>query len=72
MDNVALARFDGGILRVECSELFIDSSNITSFESALRACQEMRASFYVLGPLVARTAEQKYHCPAAAHGDATG
>ena len=36
------------------NDLFIDSMNIKSFEAPYEQVKKMRASFYVLGPLVAR------------------
>lgn len=43
--------------------LFIDSTNITSFEAPYEHVKKMRASFYVLGPLVARFGEARVSLP---------
>jgi UDP-N-acetylglucosamine 1-carboxyvinyltransferase len=45
------------------TDLFIDSSNITSNEAPYEHVKKMRASFYVLGPLVARYGEAKVSLP---------
>ncbi len=45
------------------SELFIDSRNIHSFEAPYEHVKKMRASFYVLGPLVARFGKAKVSLP---------
>lgn len=44
-------------------DLFIDSSNITSFEAPYEHVKKMRASFYVLGPLVSRFGQAKVSLP---------
>lgn len=44
-------------------ELFVDSSNISSFEAPYEHVKKMRASFYVLGPLLARFGEAKVSLP---------
>lgn len=44
-------------------ELFIDSRNIYSFEAPYEHVKKMRASFYVLGPLVARFGRAKVSLP---------
>ncbi len=45
------------------NDLFLDSSNITSFEAPYEHVKKMRASFYVLGPLTARYGEAKVSLP---------
>lgn len=45
------------------NELFIDSTNITSYEAPYEHVKKMRASFYVLGPLVARFGYAKVSLP---------
>lgn len=45
------------------NELFIDSKNITSFEAPYEHVKKMRASIYVLGPLVARFGEARVSLP---------
>lgn len=44
-------------------ELFIDSTNITSYEAPYEHVKKMRASFYVLGPLVSRFGYAKVSLP---------
>ena len=44
-------------------ELFIDSRNIHSFEAPYEHVKKMRASFYVLGPLVGRFGKAKVSLP---------
>ncbi len=44
-------------------ELFIDSRGINSFEAPYEHVKKMRASFYVLGPLVGRFGEAKVSLP---------
>jgi len=44
-------------------DLFIDSSNINSFEAPYEHVKKMRASFYVLGPLLARWGQAKVSLP---------
>lgn len=44
-------------------ELFIDSRNINSFEAPYEHVKKMRASFYVVGPLVARFGQAKVSLP---------
>jgi UDP-N-acetylglucosamine 1-carboxyvinyltransferase len=44
-------------------DLFIDTTNITSFEAPYEHVKKMRASFHVLGPLVARYGEAKVSLP---------
>lgn len=45
------------------NDLFIDSKNITSFEAPYEQVKKMRASFYVLGPLVSRFGYAKVSLP---------
>ncbi len=45
------------------NELFIDSTNITSYEAPYEHVKKMRASFYVLGPLVSRFGYAKVSLP---------
>jgi UDP-N-acetylglucosamine 1-carboxyvinyltransferase len=45
------------------NDLFVDSSNITSFEAPYEHVKKMRASFYVLGPLIARYGAAKVSLP---------
>jgi len=63
----------GAFCELNGSELFIDSSNITSFEAPYEHVKKMRASFYVLGPLVARYGRAKVSLPGGLRmGTATG
>ncbi|MBL7976050.1 MAG: UDP-N-acetylglucosamine 1-carboxyvinyltransferase [Candidatus Kapabacteria bacterium] len=56
-----------GSIGVHCelnnNELFFDSSNITSYEAPYEHVKKMRASIYVLGPLVARYGKAKISLP---------
>ncbi|MDQ1265540.1 MAG: UDP-N-acetylglucosamine 1-carboxyvinyltransferase [Bacteroidota bacterium] len=45
------------------SDLFVDSRNPTSFEAPYEHVKKMRASFYVLGPLVARYGKARVSLP---------
>jgi UDP-N-acetylglucosamine 1-carboxyvinyltransferase len=45
------------------NDLFLDTSSITSFEAPYEHVKKMRASFYVLGPLVARYGSAKVSLP---------
>jgi UDP-N-acetylglucosamine 1-carboxyvinyltransferase len=45
------------------NDLFVDSAHITSFEAPYEHVKKMRASFYVLGPLLARYGEAKVSLP---------
>lgn len=45
------------------NDLFVDSSHVTSFEAPYEHVKKMRASFYVLGPLLARYGEAKVSLP---------
>jgi UDP-N-acetylglucosamine 1-carboxyvinyltransferase len=53
----------GAFCELNGNDLFIDSSNITSFEAPYEHVKKMRASFYVLGPLVARYGMAKVSLP---------
>lgn len=44
-------------------ELFVDSRNINKFEAPYEHVKKMRASFYVLGPLLARWGQAKVSLP---------
>jgi UDP-N-acetylglucosamine 1-carboxyvinyltransferase len=56
-----------GAMGVHCelneNELFVDSTNITSYEAPYEHVKKMRASFYVLGPLVSRFGYAKVSLP---------
>ncbi len=56
-----------GSMGVHCDlngdDLFIDSSNITSQEAPYELVKKMRASFYVLGPLLSRYGYAKVSLP---------
>lgn len=45
------------------SDLFMDANNLTSHEAPYEHVKKMRASFYVLGPLLARYGEAKVSLP---------
>lgn len=45
------------------NDLFVDSSNITSYEAPYEHVKKMRASFYVLGPLLGRFGEARVSLP---------
>ncbi len=45
------------------NDLFVDSRNVTSHEAPYEHVKKMRASFYVLGPLVARYGEARVSLP---------
>jgi len=53
----------GAFCELNDNELFIDSRNINSFEAPYEHVKKMRASFYVLGPLVARYGTAKVSLP---------
>lgn len=53
----------GAFCELNGNELFIDSTNITSFEAPYEHVKKMRASFYVLGPLVSRYGYAKVSMP---------
>jgi UDP-N-acetylglucosamine 1-carboxyvinyltransferase len=56
-----------GAMGVHCelndNDLFIDTSTVTSFEAPYEHVKKMRASFHVLGPLVARYGSAKVSLP---------
>ncbi len=56
-----------GSMGVHCelngNDLFIDSTNITSYEAPYEHVKKMRASFYVLGPLLTRFGYAKVSLP---------
>ena len=56
-----------GEMGVHCelndNDLFMDTRNLTSHEAPYEHVKKMRASFYVLGPLVARYGEAKVSLP---------
>ncbi len=45
------------------NDLFVDSGNVTSFEAPYEHVKTMRASFYVLGPLLGRFGQAKVSLP---------
>lgn len=45
------------------NDLFVDSSTVTSFEAPYEHVKTMRASFYVLGPLLGRFGQAKVSLP---------
>jgi len=45
------------------NDLFIDSSKVTSYEAPYEHVKKMRASFYVLGPLLGRYGEARVSLP---------
>lgn len=45
------------------NDLFVDSNNVTSFEAPYEHVKTMRASFYVLGPLLGRFGQAKVSLP---------
>jgi UDP-N-acetylglucosamine 1-carboxyvinyltransferase len=53
----------GAFCELNSSDLFIDTNNITKFEAPYEHVKKMRASFYVLGPLVARYGIAKVSLP---------
>lgn len=53
----------GAFCELNGDEIFIDARNITSFEAPYEHVKKMRASFYVLGPLLARYGEAKVSMP---------
>ncbi|MEJ5244764.1 MAG: UDP-N-acetylglucosamine 1-carboxyvinyltransferase [Bacteroidota bacterium] len=53
----------GAFCELNGNELFIDTTNITSFEAPYEHVKKMRASFYVLGPLVSRYGYAKVSMP---------
>jgi UDP-N-acetylglucosamine 1-carboxyvinyltransferase len=53
----------GAFCELNDNELFIDTREITQFEAPYEHVKKMRASFYVLGPLVARYGIAKVSLP---------
>lgn len=53
----------GAFCELNGNDLFIDTTNITSFEAPYEQVKKMRASFYVLGPLTARYGIAKVSLP---------
>ncbi|MGB9701801.1 MAG: UDP-N-acetylglucosamine 1-carboxyvinyltransferase [Candidatus Kapaibacteriota bacterium] len=53
----------GAFCELNDNELFIDSRNINNFEAPYELVKKMRASFYVLGPLLARFGQAKVSLP---------
>ncbi len=53
----------GAFCELNDNELFLDTRNINNFEAPYEHVKKMRASFYVLGPLVARYGMAKVSLP---------
>lgn len=53
----------GIFLELNGNELFVDSRNISKFEAPYEHVKKMRASFYVLGPLLGRFGRAKVSLP---------
>ncbi|GAB1370758.1 UDP-N-acetylglucosamine 1-carboxyvinyltransferase [Candidatus Kapaibacterium sp.] len=53
----------GAFCELNDNELFMDTREITAFEAPYEHVKKMRASFYVLGPLVARYGTAKVSLP---------
>ncbi len=53
----------GAFAELNDDELFLDTSNINSVEAPYEHVKKMRASFYVLGPLLARYGEARVSLP---------
>ncbi len=53
----------GAFCELNGDDLFLDTTNITSFEAPYEQVKKMRASFYVLGPLTARYGIAKVSLP---------
>jgi len=53
----------GAFCELNGNELLVDTTNITSFEAPYEHVKKMRASFYVLGPLVSRYGYAKVSMP---------
>ncbi len=53
----------GAFIELNDNTLFIDSSNINDYSAPYEHVKKMRASFYVLGPLVARYGEASVSLP---------
>ncbi len=53
----------GAFCELNSNDLFIDTTKITSLEAPYEHVKKMRASFYVLGPLIARYGQAKVSLP---------
>lgn len=53
----------GAFCELNGNDLFVDTTNITSYEAPYEHVKKMRASFYVLGPLVSRYGYAKVSLP---------
>lgn len=53
----------GAFCELNDSTLFVDTRNLNKFEAPYELVKKMRASFYVLGPLLARFGEAKVSLP---------
>lgn len=53
----------GAFCELNDHDLFVDSSNVNKFEAPYELVKKMRASFYVLGPLVAKYGYAKVSLP---------
>ncbi|GAB5466458.1 MAG: UDP-N-acetylglucosamine 1-carboxyvinyltransferase [Candidatus Kapaibacteriales bacterium] len=53
----------GAFCELNDNQLFIDTRNVNSFEAPYEHVKKMRASFYVLGPLLARFGQAKVSLP---------
>ncbi len=53
----------GAFCELNGNDLFIDTNNINSFEAPYEHVKKMRASFYVLGPLLARYGQARVSLP---------
>lgn len=53
----------GAFCELNGNDLFIDTRNVNSFEAPYEHVKKMRASFYVLGPLLARFGKAKVSLP---------
>jgi len=53
----------GAFCELNSNDLFIDTTKIISFEAPYEHVKKMRASFYVLGPLIARYGQAKVSLP---------
>jgi len=53
----------GAFCELNENELFVDTRNVDSWEAPYEHVKQMRASFYVLGPLVARFGKAKVSLP---------
>jgi UDP-N-acetylglucosamine 1-carboxyvinyltransferase len=53
----------GAFCELNDNTLFIDTRSINSFEAPYEHVKNMRASFYVLGPLLSRFGQAKVSLP---------